>query len=365
MTGNDNAKSTPQQEEEEADGPWSPHIPSVHPYDLEFDESTMKSVPGSHIAQILDDYPTLLLQSDDVYPCLLEPQTIQMTGMLSSWHPDLSLQSAVYSGVAKKDGQDIEVAVKFTASIDTAVAEVANYGRLKTLQGSVIPRLYGVLFGFEKDSDEQVACLVMERFGSKLRLKLPQLDVVSRAKVLNCLLPIHHAGLSHSETFWNNIVMKDGEYRIIGLAKMSPHEETCHWNFDFVENASRRITYLERDELYVMCPMMLAAADDALYWNVGKLYLSGNGYQVDADSSLPESHEVFQFDHLDKYSMDHAQQLKNWTSYDVHRKWHAERNLSFAPRLVPDDVGQWIHVGVRGFSERERELALAHLLEFL
>lgn len=273
-------------------GPWSPHTPSVQPYDLEFDEETMKSVPGPHIAPELDDYPIILLQSDHTHPCSLKPQTIRITNLLSDWHPDTSLHRAVYSGIARKDGQKIEVAVKFSASVDEALVEAANYGLLEALQGTMIPRLYGVLFGFEKSSDDQVACLVMERFGSKLRLQLHQLDAVSRCvtnssnvfgsltetfprrgKILNCLRDIHYAGLSHVDFAKRNVVTKDDEFRIIDLADMEPHEGPCNWNMDFVENARRHFSFSEQSDCAIMCPTLFGAANEALYWEAGSSVL--------------------------------------------------------------------------------------------
>ncbi|TCD69452.1 hypothetical protein EIP91_007578 [Steccherinum ochraceum] len=373
---------------EETYGPWSPGTPSRQAYDLDFEDHV--KAPGHHIAEILDDYPTILLQSDLVHPCLLEPQIIRMTGLLSEWSPDLSLQRAVYSGVAKKDGQDIEVAVKFVASIEEAKMEVANYGHLEALQGTVIPRLYGMLFGYEKNSDEEVACLVLERFGSKLRLDFHQMDMVSRGEALNRLVDIHRAGFSHCDFARRNVVTKDGQYRIVDLADVTPHEGVCQWTFDFVENAGRVLPYSEQRALRGVCPIIFAAASEALYWSAGRLVLGGM-YGVEAAPSLPKSHEVYQVPdvviglddsyhykesekrdiaikiyeefkkQLDKYPMEHVIHFKNWTSYEVHRKWHAERNISFAPRLVPDEDGQWIHVGVRGFREREAALNLQYL----
>ena len=129
-----------------------------------------------------------------------------------------------------------------------------------------------------------------------------------------------------------------------------------------------------------------------------------------ADSSFPKSHEVWQLQdvdtgldksyeysdlqereiavriyqefkiQLDKHPIEHVQKFRHRTSYNVHRKWHAEksihvhwrrrqfeltclcfRNIPFSPGLIPDDDGRWIRVGRPGFEERKKVLDMREL----
>lgn len=116
---------------------------------------------------LLEDYPSCCLRSDDQNFVLLKPeQTIEVVEVLHS-----GTKSTVYRAQClHSNGSTMEVAIKF-ASRDAIRHEAGNYiGFLTELQGSVVPRYYGVLYGFKPEcgDDDYVMCMILEHFGNRL-----------------------------------------------------------------------------------------------------------------------------------------------------------------------------------------------------
>lgn len=130
-----------------------------------------ESMPYNHPAKFLAHYPdNCELTSGTRYSFHLPSQTIEVVDVLHC-----GANSSVYLGRCH-DGT--EVALKFaeTSSIHT---ESGVYDSLTEIQGSVLPMLYGVLYGRTTER-KRAACLALERFGNRLQEEFQLLEKVER-----------------------------------------------------------------------------------------------------------------------------------------------------------------------------------------
>ena len=79
----------------------------------------------------------------------------------------------------------LEVALKFTPAIEDLSVESGVYDALESIQGSVLPKLYGVLYGREVHG-ESCSCLVIERFGSCLDRNFCSLKPLEKSALISC-----------------------------------------------------------------------------------------------------------------------------------------------------------------------------------
>ena len=95
-------------------------------------------------------------------------------------------RSTVYGGhlLDKKgrawleDGKQVDVVIKM-GSIQAVTAEARRYYGMRHLQGSVLPRMYGLLKAAEGDKKRRMGLLVLERFGTSLGVPL---DILERSE---------------------------------------------------------------------------------------------------------------------------------------------------------------------------------------
>ena len=124
-----------------------------------------------HFAQSLSAYPRCQFVTGKSYPFYLPPQTIRVAQILHCGE-----NSTVYLGHAQ-DGT--ELALKFTPDPRDLRREAAGYDALEFLQGTVVPKLYGVLYGRDCNGD-RVLCLVLERFGDSVEQEFRTMKTVEK-----------------------------------------------------------------------------------------------------------------------------------------------------------------------------------------
>ena len=122
--------------------------------------------PYYHTASQLQNYPKCSLRPHAKYPFELPPQEIRVIRSLYD-----SCDTTVYLGRCK---DKTEVALKFT-DVKDIEAEAGVYDAMAHIQGSVIPKLYGLFYG-KTTSGTCVACLVLERFGDSLEIPFDKLE---------------------------------------------------------------------------------------------------------------------------------------------------------------------------------------------
>ncbi|KAF5378538.1 hypothetical protein D9615_007078 [Tricholomella constricta] len=134
----------------------------------------------------------------------------------------------------------LAVVLKFAADEDIFPGdlsqEAAAYaGFLEILQGSVVPTYYGKYDG-ECSHGIVLSCIVLEDCGEKVECKLLDLETEERHKVLEQLGRLHSGANRHLVDFANpNVVVKNGEYRLIGFHDDDLWDHECtfdgEWHF--------------------------------------------------------------------------------------------------------------------------------------
>ncbi|TCD69453.1 hypothetical protein EIP91_007579 [Steccherinum ochraceum] len=304
-----------------------------------------------HHASFLKNYPTCGFWAAKGYPFHLESQPIQVKGILYCGD-----KSTVY--LAECEG-GMELALKF-ASEDDVLREAAAYDALEPIQGTVIPRLYGMLYARRPDK-RRVFCLVMERFGNRVTSSFRDLPRPELAKVLNKLAEAHRGGLYHLDFAERNVVEKDGDYRLIDLRHAKPHSG-CGWTYDFEKNIED--CTVDDADPSIQCHGLKAQADELEFWDYGYVHLC-KFYSVPKSDKLPPQKVVDQLhtclgismtnylsDHRRELAIKYFEEIKrrmdagqtveelvrlcDVITYDVHLQWHKEKNIPFHPSAVWD-----------------------------
>jgi hypothetical protein len=78
-------------------------------------------------------------------------------------------------GAWLEDGKQADIVVKM-GSMKAITTEARRYHEMRHLQGSVLPRMYGLLKAAEGDRKRRMGLLVLERFGTSLRVPLKILE---------------------------------------------------------------------------------------------------------------------------------------------------------------------------------------------
>ncbi|TFK37994.1 hypothetical protein BDQ12DRAFT_684482 [Crucibulum laeve] len=128
----------------------------------------------------------------------------------------------------------ISVALKFAMREDfiSDLAEELNVynGALEPLQGSTIPRCYGLYAGSGEEG-QTIACLVLEYWGECLRRPFNQQPLHKRVRILERLGEIHRRGLLHGDFAERNVLELNGDIRIIDFDQTTYHKCNCKMNF--------------------------------------------------------------------------------------------------------------------------------------
>lgn len=124
-----------------------------------------------HPALNFAGYPSCVFKPGNLYPFHLAPQKINLKEVLYNGN-----YSTVYAGFCE-DGT--EVALKFTPDYQDILNEASAYDNFESIQGTVLPKLYGVLYHRDSYGDA-VLCLVLERFGNRLDREFNKLESLQK-----------------------------------------------------------------------------------------------------------------------------------------------------------------------------------------
>ncbi|TCD69048.1 hypothetical protein EIP91_008946 [Steccherinum ochraceum] len=310
----------------------------------------------SHQAEDLANYPHCSFDADGQE--LLIPHSLDVLDVLYC-----SSRTTVYSAVAVcyPDGHGTvnELVLKLTSE-QKALVEAGNYDAHVALQGKVIPRLYGVLFG-EREEGEDLGCLVLERFGSCLKQPFHELPSIDKAKILDKLAEAHHNGLHHLDFEEPNILVQDGEYRITDLGHVTVHEWTCGWSYKFADHIGED-EYRRPEQDGWGCEIIRREAAGIGFWNDYRIQLLPRFYVPKSDD-LPSQEEtnrmntdigigvgtkylredrqdlaIRYYNHVKTllqtgHSLEELVPLRSHIAYKIHVQWHAEKNLPFSTLL--------------------------------
>ncbi|KLO17601.1 hypothetical protein SCHPADRAFT_900535 [Schizopora paradoxa] len=105
------------------------------------------------------------------------------------------------------------------------------YDKLNVLQGKVIPKFYGYyeMDGlWEANPDCEFACILLEDCGDPIPFNgFFDFTQEDRKTIFKKLVEIHREGICPIHFSEDSIVVKQGDYRIIGLDKAWNHK--CDW----------------------------------------------------------------------------------------------------------------------------------------
>ncbi|KAH8103858.1 hypothetical protein BXZ70DRAFT_923136 [Cristinia sonorae] len=172
--------------------------------------------------------------------------------------------------------------LKFTSE-EKVLAEAGAYDFLEFLQGSVIPKLYGVFCGETPDRKE-LLCLVMERFGTRLNHPFRTLKTAEKAKILDKLVAIHDCGLHHLDFAERNVLYDGSDYRITDFGFVEEHLSMCSWSYRFCDHVGQ--DHAETEDPTMKCGYIRRDAMGTLFWHDAKLYI-GREFWVSRSDNLP------------------------------------------------------------------------------
>ncbi|KAK7020529.1 hypothetical protein R3P38DRAFT_2970014 [Favolaschia claudopus] len=186
-------------------------------------------------------------------------------------HSDYCSDSPVFR--ASIDGSDSPVlALKF-ALRDDLVGALEQENRvyrdaLQALQGTAVPRCFGMYSGVDEDG-QQIACLVLEFWGSVLGEPFPVLPLDLKIQILQRLGAIHREGkLLHGDFAERNVLFHEGDVRIIDFDQtQSDHD--CRCNMDFLPR--EKLPDIEEfgcDQLWEVCRYHMRIWDTCSTWLV-------------------------------------------------------------------------------------------------
>ncbi|KAJ7632723.1 hypothetical protein FB45DRAFT_913289 [Roridomyces roridus] len=131
---------------------------------------------------------------------------------------DYGSDSPVFRGFGSLQGSETVLALKFAMRedlIDALKEESRVYsGALHSLQGSVIPRCFGLYVGVGEE-DQQIGCLVLEHFGECIQQPFSFLPLDLKIRIMDSIASIHRQGLLHGDFAERNVLVQDGDVRII------------------------------------------------------------------------------------------------------------------------------------------------------
>ncbi|KII85603.1 hypothetical protein PLICRDRAFT_94488 [Plicaturopsis crispa FD-325 SS-3] len=102
--------------------------------------------------------------------------------------------------------------------------------RLKTLHGTVVPNFHGFFHGtclVGRIGEKPIGCLVLEDCGESVEKFFYELSFDDRAEIARLLAKLHHAGCIPDDFAEQNLVCRDGQYRLIDFHGLKPHK--CEW----------------------------------------------------------------------------------------------------------------------------------------
>ncbi|KAE9408704.1 hypothetical protein BT96DRAFT_913835 [Gymnopus androsaceus JB14] len=173
--------------------------------------------------------------------------------------------STVYGGslLAAHGCKTDDVVIKL-GEMEHIWREAQLYKRLESLQGRVIPKMFGFWIVDRKPDDRNPwACLVLERFGTCLNAPFHYLEPPEMAILLNHCRDIHNEGYLHNAFHPRNVLQKDDEFRVIDLECLVCHDcFECEVDFTTISEDKRNVLH-GRDHL---CQSMRACCHDVAFY---------------------------------------------------------------------------------------------------
>ncbi|KAF8914634.1 hypothetical protein CPB85DRAFT_523038 [Mucidula mucida] len=191
----------------------------------------------------------------------------------------------VYSGELEEDGSTREVAVKL-GDCDELWDEVDIFGKLKSLQGTGIPRLIA-LFRVKKIKRGYFGCLITERFGDFMQEPLCDLDRSVKAKLMTYLADFHRLGVALKDISSRHVLISAGDVRIGNLEEGVHHHCQREATYDFLEAP----IYLKDGEDIGLCYWLKSQADKMSFWEPSDVKIFSHFI---SKSSLPSDMEIVQ-----------------------------------------------------------------------
>ncbi|PSR76124.1 hypothetical protein PHLCEN_2v8674 [Hermanssonia centrifuga] len=108
-------------------------------------------------------------------------------------------------------------------------AELYNT-RLKDLQGTDVPRFFGLFTGIIEGFPIRIACILLEYCGPTMGGYFKDYDIPTRGKIIEALVHIHNAGVQHNDFDTYHVILdqsdsRDLKVRIVDFGHADKH--TC------------------------------------------------------------------------------------------------------------------------------------------
>ncbi|PSR76125.1 hypothetical protein PHLCEN_2v8675 [Hermanssonia centrifuga] len=184
-----------------------------------------------HIAPTRDYYTTAHYTLSQICPqdAANSSSELEFSSSATLGHRD----SGVYRGILRKpDGSEQEVVCKIVKG-DTMPLEVEAelYNtRLKDLQGTDVPRFFGLFTGIIEGFPIRIACILLEYCGPTMGGYFGDYDMATRGKIIEAFVRLHNAGVQHNDIDTYHIILDEADsenlqVRIIDFDHAEKH--TC------------------------------------------------------------------------------------------------------------------------------------------
>ncbi|KAJ7172369.1 hypothetical protein C8R46DRAFT_1085709 [Mycena filopes] len=156
-------------------------------------------------------------------------------------------------------------ALKFALREDL-VDDLEEEGRvyceaLQTLQGTAVPRCFGMYTGMGEEG-QPIACLVLEFWGECLQQPFQVLPLQLKMQILERVGAIHREGLLHGDFAERNVLLHDGDIRIIDFDQTEAGHD-CHCQMNFTPGKKPEMAEFGCDQLFELCQSYLRIWDPA------------------------------------------------------------------------------------------------------
>ncbi|TDL13712.1 hypothetical protein BD410DRAFT_734956 [Rickenella mellea] len=160
------------------------------------------------------------------------PRAVYFTDGEDIYDRNRRLRFQVSRGKLHRGQETLDVVVKFDF-YNNHHADLVKEARLyekqaKTLQGTALPVFYGIYHA--TISERPITCLVLEYCGSEMETSLHEVSEEFSFKIAKHLMALHSAGIQNNNISESNIVVKNGEPRLIDLSTATLH--TCERTMD-------------------------------------------------------------------------------------------------------------------------------------
>ncbi|KII85345.1 hypothetical protein PLICRDRAFT_178434 [Plicaturopsis crispa FD-325 SS-3] len=153
-----------------------------------------------------------------------------------------SIQKTEHSLTCRATLSDQAVVLKFTVPLsglsslrDLENEAMAYRGKLKPLQGTVVPRYLG-LYKATKKTGEVLGCMVLEDCGDAVEVPFCELPLEHRIQILKHVVALHARKCALDDFAEHNVVGRDGQYRLIDFHGLKKHLCECNGDLRLEES---------------------------------------------------------------------------------------------------------------------------------